>query len=56
MLESILTTLNAKEQESGVYIAESGCILPLLWEGSAPSDPLTLHRACWNYHVLQGLN
>lgn len=33
MLESILMTLNAEEQESGVYIAESGCILPLLWEG-----------------------
>lgn len=39
MLESILMTLNAKEQESGVYVADSGCILPLLWKGISTLIP-----------------
>lgn len=45
MLESILMTLNAKKQESGVYIADWMYSTFALEKVSAPSDPLTLHKA-----------
>lgn len=53
MLESILTTLNAKEQDSGVYIADSGCILRLLWKGIST---LRSSHTSQSYRALEGMN
>lgn len=56
MLESILMTLNAKEQGQVFMLLTLDVFYLCSGKVSAPSDPLTLHRACWSYHVLQSVN